>query len=458
MKVFIGVANTANMGFIYKKGFTQIGCQADFFERSPHPFYNNVGQKKLFPLSLLLPVYKLYHHEDINPLENEILLSTLEQFLINQMLLDYDLYIFINAETILPGNLDLPILRKHQKQVISIFSGSEVRESESASRLWNDFNINYTLPYIKTQPLNNSISLLEMMFSNIYYPSMLKKSYQILMAEFFSDAILSVPEQSALQSSPYYPYIHAVDTESITFKLPRNTKARIVHIPSNPKVKRSDIILKALEEIKSEGVKFDLTAKTRIPHSEVKSLLSNADIVIDQLNVFPALLSHESMASGCAVLTGINPLGLPIPLEEYACPAVNITESNIKEITKKIITDIDLSRALAVLGQDYIMSYCTPKKGAERLISYLERSKKRDYDYYPVYFFKHLPVINGQQRHSMIEYLLKKSLYKNGLPNANSKKKLELLGILDKPSTQEPVLWETKIDYLSENIAIKNQR
>ena len=252
MKVFIGVANTANMGYIYKKGFTELGFQADLFERNPHPFYSQVESKPLFNFSLLSPIYNLYHEESLCPTENEALLDTLESFLLNKNFLNYDLYLFINAETLLPGNLDLPILKRHGKKIISIFSGSEVRESETALDLWRDFSIEYTLPRIKTHSLDYPTSLLETMFSNIYSPYMFKKMHQILMAECFADAILSVPEQSALQSSPYYPYIHAVDIDSLSFQITSNHVPNIVHIPSNPKVKRSDIILKALEELKEE--------------------------------------------------------------------------------------------------------------------------------------------------------------------------------------------------------------
>ena len=210
------------------------------------------------------------------------------------------------------------------------------------------------------------------------------------MAELHADLILSVPEQSAVQLAPYHPYIHGIHSDRCTFNVPNREVPKIVHIPSNLEIKGTKLVLSTMESLKAMGLNFTFEFYSKIPHEQVLKILADADILIDELNVFPALLSHEGMASGCAVLTGNHPLGLPIPLQKYKCPAVNITRKNLKAQIKKLVEDRELRTQLAYQGAEYVEKYCTPKACVTRLIDYLGRSMNKDYDYYPKYAYESL--------------------------------------------------------------------
>ncbi len=209
-----------------------------------------------------------------------------------------------------------------------------------------------------------------------------------MLAEFYADLILSVPEQSGVQTSPYLPYIHAISTKNMKFKNNHRDKPKIVHIPSDKNFKQTAFIEKIIEELKNENLNFEFNIYSKIPHSQVLDILTDADILIDEMSLFPAVLSHEAMASGCVVLAGNAPMGLPIPLKQYDCPVLNINSMNIKSQIKKVITDSSLRSDLIEKGKIYIDQYAQPIQAAKRLFESLTRYNQKDFDYYPTYAFE----------------------------------------------------------------------
>ena len=79
----------------------------------------------------------------------------------------------------------------------------------------------------------------------------------------------------------------------------------IIHAPSNPVIKGTNIIITALNELKEEGIKFKFILLKDTDNRIVLQNLSNADIAVDQLySEGPATFAIEAMAAGCAVLCG----------------------------------------------------------------------------------------------------------------------------------------------------------
>jgi len=421
VRIFIGLYNIANLMDIYSNGFRRLGFQVDCFEVSDHPFYDLKTRKvNLYTSASQVMNSYLENSSGVKlppPHRDDRLLDMLEHLM--RDFLQYDIYIFMNCMSLLPGNLDYPILKRNGKIIISLFSGSEIRHSRSAADIWSAMDND--LPDVMSSPddvtyTHDQMEGYKIAHRNIYERSIDKKIQNVCMAELFADVTLSVPEQSGLQLKPYQAYVHAVDSYNIKPIIHGRKYPIVTHLPSNPAVKRSDLILRALDELSREGVKFTLIAKSGIPHLEVMRLLSESDILIDQISNFPALLSHEGMASGCAVLTGCHPLSMPIPLEEVGCPAVHITIKTLKEQIRNIIKDREERCRVSKQGVEYIAELCTPQMAAERLIDALERASRAEYDYFPMWHHAHIfevfKAVTPYSRGLIIE-----SIKKNGQPS-----------------------------------------
>ena len=77
----------------------------------------------------------------------------------------------------------------------------------------------------------------------------------------------------------------------------------MLHAPSRRIVKGTKYILDAVEELKSEGLKFDFKMVEGMKNSDAKELYRTADIVVDQLRIgWYGVLAVEAMALGKPVI------------------------------------------------------------------------------------------------------------------------------------------------------------
>ncbi|MBK8774890.1 MAG: glycosyltransferase family 1 protein, partial [Chitinophagaceae bacterium] len=113
--------------------------------------------------------------------------------------------------------------------------------------------------------------------------------------------------------------------------------------------KGTDIIEATLEKLSKEGIEFEFISVRNMPNKELLKLLSQADILIDEI-VFngPGALSFEGMLSGCAVATRY----IEDSPEVFRPPVWNINAGNIYYKLKKLLTDRDLRIRVAEEGRE----------------------------------------------------------------------------------------------------------
>jgi len=406
MKIFIGCQNTANLTSVFAEGFRELGYQVDTYSyMTQHNFYSldgyqflNFAQYQSLWQQLLV---RNFENFDMDRFENTS--KELEPFV--KQYLGYDLYIFVNCISLLPYNLDYPILKQHNKKIVSVFSGSEIRYPKYAQALWDEWG--FSFPIDKFENAYGG-------YGNIYTNSLNRKRLNVLLAEFYADLVLSVPEQSGVQTSPYLPYIHTISTKGMQFKNNDRDVPKIVHIPSDKNFKQTHLIEQAIENIRAKGLCFEFNIYTKMPHTQVLDILSDADILIDEMSLFPAILSHEAMASGCVVLAGNSEIGLPIPLKRYGCPVVNINPENLESQIERVLADKALRFLLIEKGKEYIDLYATPKQAVMRLLESLTRYANGDFDYFPTYAYEHMCYEPRDFELPLLKSLQEKVLSKNG--------------------------------------------
>lgn len=301
----------------------------------------------------------------------------------------FDLFIFNTGPTLLPGMEDFPILRKMGKKIIFRNTGSNTRFLYPGSLQWNEAGAifplaEYEIDALEYHPYDWSQPWAYFQNDLTYAYNLAPKLYKECMCALYADAVTNGPAHTSLTFYPYFAGINTFDPTGIQPHIPGRVKPIILHAPSREIYKGTSYILACLEELKNEGVDFELVCPGKISNNKLKQLLGVADIVIDAIFYGAhGILANEGMASGCLVLGTNDWNEQPVP---YNRPVVPINLSNLKEQIRRAILDLPFRLRVAEAGIEYVNAVHHPKIAASYLISCLERAKENSYDYYPTLF------------------------------------------------------------------------
>ncbi len=164
----------------------------------------------------------------------------------------------------------------------------------------------------------------------------------------------------------------------------------VIHAPSQRDVKGTPAVLAAVEQLKAEGVPFEFRLVENLSNEAVRQLLTEADIVVDQLYADTvATLALESMASGCAVLTRYAAEFTGVP---PGCPAVNVNVNTLVDKLRQVIVDREMRRRLAEAGRPYVEANHDHVKVAQQILDWLQPGGIQQYDFTPTFYQQlHLP-------------------------------------------------------------------
>lgn len=161
-----------------------------------------------------------------------------------------------------------------------------------------------------------------------------------------------IPNPVNIKSIPYCP------------SRPANV-VRIGHFPTNPELKGTDLVHRAVAQLAEEGVPIELVGKPGnqwVPHNELLKLMQTCDVVIDQvapkeksgIDGIYGMTSIEAMAMGKIVISNVD--------QEYretayeGCPIVQADPNlaSIKSAIKDVVDHPDQWRPLAMHGRVYV--------------------------------------------------------------------------------------------------------
>ena len=286
-----------------------------------------------------------------------------------------DLFIFTYV-ALTPSLIELPLLKWLGKHVVIVFWGSDVRYIDAFEKQMQSMGV-----LDEYEPFIRGVRTLG-------EESLRVKLNRVRMAEKYADLILSQPGYAQLQTRPYMRANIPLDMSMFQYNVPGRKRPLIVHAPSNPLIKGTDFIKRTMDELQSEGVEFDFQPVENMPNPELRKLLTSADIVVDELYADTVgVLSTEGMATGNAVLTHYPADFAGVPKD---CPAVNITEKNLKDILRNVILDVAWRCDLAERGRKFVETNNDSIKIVSDLLSYLEQGQTFRYDFYPDFHQKAL--------------------------------------------------------------------
>jgi len=325
--ILVGPNEIAGIGTVLTKAFNKIGIRATKISFKKHPFgystglYLNLENKSRFIRWLIL----------------------IFNFIKSIFL--YDSFLFIFGTTLLPHNLDLPILKILDKKTGMIFCGCDIR--------CRDMVLKEKHKYSLCEECQQKCDCEQ-------------KRRKIRLIEKYVDVILSQPGYSQLVSRKYEYSWAPIDLDEWRVNLVNHEIPTLVHAPSQREKKGTKYILGAVERLRRENYKFDFILLEKLPHHKVKDYLKDSDIVIDQLlGGWHGIFAIEAMALGKPVLCYIRE-----DLRKYSpeIPVFSTSPENIYENLKSLIEKPNLRQDLGKKGRRYVEKYHDSKKIAKEII------------------------------------------------------------------------------------------
>jgi len=158
-----------------------------------------------------------------------------------------------------------------------------------------------------------------------------------------------------LLTTHYYP----IDTEAWKpVEHEATALVTIAHAPNHRALKGTEFLIKACDELKSEGLPLELRLLEGVPNSEVKRVLAESDILAEQFIMGYALTAMEAMSLGKPVLSNLHDNWYHEAFRLYTgldeCPIVDTPIDRIKENVRMLVEDADRRRELGEAGRRYV--------------------------------------------------------------------------------------------------------
>lgn len=234
-------------------------------------------------------------------------LSSIVRIIVGPILLGYlahraSGFFYIGNQGFLIDKLDgkeyeFAFLKKRGKKIVNFFCGSDIR----SIRLAQEHAAKLKLEVIATYyPLMKSYALSD------EHENFLKITAQS--ADKYADLIFSAPmDQISYLKRDVSIVFHAYPNEWFVRNDQKFTQLSpiiIVHAPSAPIIKGTQLVRAAIKKLQIEGYLFEYIELQHVSNKVVLDHLRRAHIVINELYAFiPGLFGIEAMASHCALLT-----------------------------------------------------------------------------------------------------------------------------------------------------------
>ena len=248
---------------------------------------------------------------------------------------EYDVVHSHYGYSLFPYNLDVSMLKRHNKKIFVEFHGSDIRNA------FNDVYYQY-IHFDKTNPeIRRKVQRRRMRLLNAADGIILHDVELIPHLPKTDIPIYIVPLRLDLTKFiPLYP-------ETI------KSKPVIVHAPSRRSTKGTNEILDALKRVKGE---FELVLVEGKTQAEAIEIYKRADIIIDQISLGTyGVFAIESMALGKPVITYIaDDIRKTFP---KSLPIVSAGFENLAETIDSLLADGERRRQLGAQGREYALRY-----------------------------------------------------------------------------------------------------
>jgi hypothetical protein len=305
---------------------------------------------------------------------------------------------------------EFPLLKRLGKKMVAMFVGPEARHESAYDQELRHLG-RPGVGLAEMLPIWGSTSLMHPLRN-------------VRRAELYADVIVSQPNQSGLALRPYTHFFVPLDLSAVRAEFPKRDVPVVVHAPSHPSVKGTAQIVRALDALEREGVRFERRMIEGKPNPEVLDEMRRADVVIDQLHLpLHGRLGVEAMASGCALATCDRTDWEPFPARR---PIWHIDVDGLKEQLRRLLTDKKLRIELARAGRRHVERHHDHVNVARRIVDALERPPL---DHHPSFFARHYRLPKGATVPRTLRRMTTAVVRRYGLPDGVTLGDLQARGL-----------------------------
>ncbi|MDR1826039.1 MAG: hypothetical protein LBR27_12070 [Bifidobacteriaceae bacterium] len=148
---------------------------------------------------------------------------------------------------------------------------------------------------------------------------------------------------------------------------------RVVHVPSNPLLKGTDLIEPVLRRLASAGL-IEYVRAEGLVAAQVLELYRTADIVLDQFRLgIYGVAACEAMAAGRVVVSDVDASVRATVLQETGLelPVVQATAAELETVLGQVLAERDHFRALAAQGRAFVEAIHAGPRSAAALAAAL---------------------------------------------------------------------------------------
>lgn len=175
-------------------------------------------------------------------------------------------------------------------------------------------------------------------------------------------AICATDPEMAMIASNYFEEVEIfrqpVEMQRFDFKPPSLMSDRplLLHVPTNPHIKGTDSILRAVERLKNKGLIFEFKMIRQLTQEQFFDQLGRCDVYIDELRCGAhGMTAVEAMAMGKPTISYIR----ENLIDKYPSdlPLVNANSDTIEKVLEQLILDAQLRYQLGVSSRAYVERY-----------------------------------------------------------------------------------------------------
>lgn len=198
-------------------------------------------------------------------------------------------------------HFEFAYLRKKGKVICCFFTGSDIRSPKLSLKHATQLGVEVMATYLdQVAPL----------FLTDAYEN--HKKLVATSADKYANIIFNAPvDQISYLTRNTYPFFYTFPDEGFIRqdqKFHDFSLAKILHAPSSPIIKGTQIVRAAIKKLTIEGYAFEYTELIGAPNEQVLSTLRDSHIVLNEFYAFvPGLFGIEAMAAHCALLTSGDP-------------------------------------------------------------------------------------------------------------------------------------------------------
>lgn len=373
-RIFVGPKEIAGYFYRLHKGFEKIGLRSDYviFDKTSFNYSNFAKLPWLVDTGIKIKNRGRNHGKAKADLSRMQLLRMLPGLILIYTwgiyaVFKYDKFIFGFGQSLLPYNMDLPVIRALGKTSISVLGlGSESRA-----------------PYLNGALKSNNDG--KMPSAGSLEKSTKRIKRLISRHERWSTHIVGYEGSSALLSSRRQLRIHRLGIPHALLEekdLPQRDNTEIgsslsiLHAPSRKNVKGTSEIKTAVEKLIEEGFDLKFCILENVENKRVLQELCKADLLVDEIYSDTPMATLATEAASVGVPSIVGGFGLPeihskLPLE-FRPPVITCEPESLLETLRKACSDREYLKEVGALAKSYAEKNLNPSLVASRYLSVLQ--------------------------------------------------------------------------------------